>query len=220
MKIRYLLPLLVVLSAHAAAENQPYTCDNGSRLDISFTIDADGRPQATLHFADDAMVLPQVPSASGTLYRQGNIRLHTKEDEAIFEDGKNNLRRCRRGDAPPTVIRPATSPIASSFIEITGSVTYPAHIALPPDATLTLLVRSGGQTLAEQRYELTGAQGPIPFSTTLDRDLIGKNAKITISARIDHRGKLRFVSDKPYPALRNGQPVSVEIVLKAVPPVR
>ena len=218
MKIRYLLPVLFALSAHAAEDRQPYRCDNGSRLDISFATDADGRPQATLHFADEAMVLPQVPSTSGTLYRRGDIRLHTKEDEAIFEDGKSNLRRCRRGDTPPAAAQPAPPVTASSFIDITGSVTYPARIALPPDAILTLRVRSGGRTLAEQRYELNGAQVPIPFSTTLDRDLIGKKANVTVSARIEHRGKPRFITDKAYPALRNGQPVPVNIVLKPAGP--
>ncbi|HLO63918.1 MAG TPA: YbaY family lipoprotein [Azonexus sp.] len=219
MKIRYLLPVLCALSAHAAEDRQPYTCDNGNRLDISFAADADGRPQATLHFADEAMILPMVPSAAGTLYRRGDIRLRTQDDEAIFEDGKSNLRRCRRGDAPPVVTRPAPPPAAvSSFIDITGSVSYPARIALPPDAILTVRVRSGGRTLAEQRYELNGAQVPIPFATTLDRDLIGKKANATVSAGIDHRGKARLISDKAYPVLRNGQPVPVAIVLKPASP--
>ncbi|MCG2577064.1 YbaY family lipoprotein [Dechloromonas sp. XY25] len=221
MKIRYLLPLLCALSAHAAEDRQPYTCDNGNRLDISFTADADGRPQATLHFADETMVLPMVPSPAGTLYRRGDIRLHTQDDVAIFEDGKSNRRRCLHGNAPPpapAAARPAPPAAASSFIDISGSVTYPARIALPPDAILTLRVRSGGRTLAEQRYELNGAQVPIPFSTTLDRDLLGKQANATVSARIDHRGKLRLVSDKPYPVLHNGQPVPAEIVLKPFSP--
>jgi putative lipoprotein len=218
MKLHYLLPLLLTLSAHAAEDRQPYVCDNGSRLDISFSADADGRPQATLHFADDSMVLPQVPAASGTLYRRGDIRLHTKGNEAIFEDGKSNMRRCHQGDTLPAAARPAAPPATSSFIDVAGTVTYRSRIALPPDAILTLRVRSGGRTLAEQRYELNGAQVPIPFATTLDRDLIGKKANVTVSARIDHRGKPRFVSDKPYPALRNGQPIPVDIVLKPASP--
>lgn len=218
MKIHYLLPLLFTLSAHAAEDRQPYVCDNGSRLDISFSADADGRPHATLHFADESMVLPQVPSASGTLYRRGDIRLHTKGNEAIFEDGKSNMRRCHQGDALPAAARPAAPPATGSFVDIAGSVSYLSRIALPPDAILTIRVRSGGRTLAEQRYELNGAQVPIPFATTLDRDLIGKKANVTVSARIDHHGKPRFVSDKPYPALRNGQPIPVDIVLKPASP--
>ena len=81
----------------------------------------DGRPQAILHFADEALTLPQVPAASGTLYRQGEIRLHTKGDEAVFEDGKGNLRRCARGLTPPA---PPPSTAASSFVEIGGSIRY------------------------------------------------------------------------------------------------
>lgn len=221
MKIATLLlfPLLFALPVHAAAERQPYTCDNGSRLDISFAEDTEGRPQATLHFADEAMVLPQVPAASGALYRQGDIRLHTRGDEALFEDGKNNQRRCTRGTVPPATST-AAQPTTSSFLEIGGSVSYVARIALPPDAILIIRVldtaRAGApaRVLVEQRYELNGAQVPIPFSATIDRDLIGKKARLSVSARIEQRGKLRFVSDKAYPPLKDGLPVPVDIVLK------
>ena len=133
-----LLSLLFALPAQAA-ERQPYACDNGSRLDISFAEDAEGRPQATLHFADEAMILPQVPAASGTLYRKGDIRLHTRGDEAFFEDGKNNQRRCTRGTVPPAVAAVA-QPATSSFIEIGGTVSYLARIALPPDTILIIRV--------------------------------------------------------------------------------
>ena len=68
--------------------------------------------------------------------------------------------------------------------------------------------------LVEQRYELNGAQVPIPFSATIDRDLIGKKARLSVNARIEQQGKLRFISDKAYPPLKDGQPVQVDIVLK------
>ena len=220
MKTRFLLPLcLLALSAHADPARLPYACDNGSRIDISFPTDTDGRPQAILHFADEALTLPQVPAASGTLYRQGEIRLHTKGDEAIFEDGKGNLRRCARGLTPPAPPPPVA---ASSFVEIGGSIRYLSRIALPPDALLTIRVvdtaRAGApaRVLVEQHYELNGAQIPIPFSATIDRDLIGKKARLSINARIEHRGKLRFISDRAYPPLKDGQPVPVDIVLKPV----
>ncbi len=221
MKIATLLifPLLFALPVHAAAERQPYTCDNGSRLDISFTEDAEGRPQATLHFADEAMILPQVPAASGALYRQGDIRLHTRGDEAFFEDARNNQRRCTRGTVPPATPK-AAQPATSSFVEIGGSVSYVARIALPPDAILIIRVldtaRGGApaRVLVEQRYELNGAQVPIPFAATIDRDLIGKKARLSVSARIEQGGKLRFFSDKAYPPLKDGQPVPVDIILK------
>lgn len=210
-----LLVLLVPFCAFAGDAPIAYTCDNGSRIDISFLADISGRPQATLHFADAAVVLPQVPAASGELYRSGDIRLATKGDDAIFEDGKGNLRRCSRGSVAPVMPQAAAQPAAtSSFIDIAGTVTYLTRIALPPNAILKIRIQSGQRTLADQRYELNGAQVPIAFNATVDRDLMGKKASATVSARIEASGKLLFASAKPTPAMKNGQPIPVDIVLK------
>ncbi len=220
--MKKLIPLALALFASAPAfateQRLPYTCDNGSRIDIGFAADGEGRPFARLHFADEALTLPQVPSASGTLYRSGDIRLSTKDDEAMFEDGKGNLRHCRQGNQPPAgYVAPAAS---SSFIELHGNVRYPARIALPPNAVLTLLIQDTARprplTLVEQQYELNGVQVPIPFAATIDRDLVGKRARIAISARIEVGGKIRFASAKPVPALKDGQPVAVDLVLQPV----
>lgn len=221
MKLSYLLALLLPLGAIASEERIAYACDNGSRLDISFSADADGRPQATLHFADEALTLPQVPSTSGTLYRSGNIRLHTKDDNAVIEDGKDNLRRCARGTLPPAPRQTVAQPAASSFIDITGSVTYLTRIALPPGAILTIRIQDTARpgvparTLVEQRYELNGAQVPIPFSATVDKALLGKKARLAIAARIEDKGRLLFVNNLTYPTLHEGQALPVEIVLKS-----
>jgi len=218
---RYLLPFLLLPLTALAGERLPYHCDNGSRIDISFTEAADGRPQATLHFSDGDLTLPQVPAASGALYRIDDIRLHTKGDDALFEDGKGNTRRCSQGTAPPPQAS-TTPPANSSFLDITGSVTYRQRIALPPDAVLIVRVQdvsradAPARQLAEQRIELDGRQVPIPFATTIDRDLVGKRARVTVSARIEQRGKLLFISDRSYPALNKGQPQAVEMVLKQV----
>ena len=223
MKI-YLLPLLFLphlALAAPSAERQPYTCDNGSHIELSLTPLADGRPGAMLHFADGTVSLPQVPAASGALYRADEIRLHLKGDEALFEDGKGNTRRCALGNIAPASSQ-AVPAAASSFIDISGSVSYLTRIALPPDALLIVRVqdtaRAGApaRTLAEQRIELAGQQVPIHVKATVDRDLIGKKARVTVSARIERQGKLLFISEKTNPALKNGQPIPVEIVLKQV----
>jgi len=221
MKLFHLPFLLLPLAALAAGERQPYACDNGSHIEISFTEAADGRPQATLHFADSDLVLPQVPAASGALYRRDDIRLHTKGDEAYFEDAKGNTRHCLHGVTPPPQANTAP-PAASSFIDIAGSVTYRQRIALPADAVLIVRVQdvaradAPARRLAEQRIELGGRQVPIPFATTIDRDLAGKKARVTVSARIEHHGKLLFVSDMNYPALVDGRPQPVTMTLKQV----
>ncbi len=221
MKI-YALPLLLLpFTALAEGERLPYTCDNGSSIHISFSVDLSGRPQAILHFSDAAITLPQVPSASGVLYRAEEIRLHTKADEAIFEDGKGNVRRCKQGSVIPAT--EASAPVAaSSFVDITGRVFYFSRSALPADAVLTIRVqdtaRAGARprTLAEQQIELNNQVTPISFQTTIDRDLIGKKGRVTVSARIEQNGKVLFSNKTPFPAMRQGQPIYVDMQLQQV----
>ena len=224
MKLPCLLALLVPLCVFAGEERIPYACDNGSRIDISFSANADGRPLAQLHFADEAVTLPLVPSASGALYRNGDIRLHTKDDDAILEDGKGNQRRCTRGTTPPAGAQATPPAAASSLIDIAGRVTYLARIALPPDATLTIRVQDVGRagkplTLAEQSYTLNGAQVPIPFVTSVDRDLISQKSRLIVVARIEAGRKLLFAGNRAYPVGPSEAPF--ELLLKpANRPVR
>lgn len=219
---RRLLPfLLLPLAVHAAEERLRYRCDNGSRLDMSFQTNADERPQATLHFADETIILPRVPAASGELYRNEAVRLHTRGDDALLEDGRGNALRCTRGEQPPAIVTPPTAS-PSSFLDVSGSVSYRVRMALPPDAVLIVRIQdvaradAPARTLAEQRIDLAGQQVPIPFETTVDRDLIGKRARIVVTARIEHRGKLLFISDRSTPILGHGQGNHADLQLKPV----
>lgn len=222
--IRLLLPACALLClglAHAADERFPYACSDGTRFEAAFPTDSEGVTTAIIFNGNRRFVLPQVPSASGALYRKDGISLHTKGDDAVFDDGHGQPRQCTRADLlpPPAAAEPATP---GSFLDITGSVTYRARIALPPDAVLVVKVqdtsRAGAPALvlAEQRIELGGQQVPIPFNMLVDRDLIGKKARITVAARIQSGSKLLFISDTVYPALADGQPRQVDMVLKQV----
>ena len=219
---RYALPLLLLpISALATEPAVTYRCDDGSSLDVLFSTAADGRNQAMLTLGETTLTLPQVPAASGALYRANDNRLHTKGDEALFEDAKGKVRHCKQGETPPATATP-TKPLISSFIDISGNVSYLQRIALPPDAVLIVRIQdvsradAPARILAEQRIELAGRQVPISFQTTVDRDLIGKRARITAAGRIERGGKLLFISDKSYPVIRNGQAVPVEMTLKQV----
>ena len=227
---RYALPLLLLpISALATEPAATYRCDDGSSLQVLVSTATDGRNQAMLTLGETTLTLPQVPAASGALYRANDIRLHTKGDEALFEDAKGKVRHCKQGDTPPatatapaTTTAAATKPAVSSFIDVSGNVSYLQRIALPPDAVLIVRIQdvsradAPARILAEQRIELAGRQVPISFQTTVDRDLIGKRARITAAARIERGGKLLFISDKSYPVIRNGQAVPVEMTLKQV----
>jgi len=111
---------------------------------------------------------------------------------------------------------------AAAFVTIGGSVTWHATSPLPPDAVLIIRVQDTARadapalTLAEQRIGLAGNPLPIPVKLTIDRDLIGKNAQITVAARIERKGKLLFISDSIHRAFSDGQPRQVDIKLVPV----
>lgn len=202
------LPLLIALPAFGAlaGPNFNYRCDDGSALNARFETPVEGENTAILALPGGDFSLPQVMSGSGARYARGPISFWTKGQDALFETG-NSRRRCK-----------TTTPLGS-FIELSGSVTYLARIALPPDAILTIKVEdvaradAAATVLAEQRYELAGAQVPIPFKLTLDRDLAGQRARLTISARIDIGGKPHFQARQPYRPLaaHDGQ---IDLILK------
>jgi putative lipoprotein len=196
-----LLPSLSFASETALT----YTCDDGSKMSVAISADPDGRPLATLNISGNSQTLALIPSASGTHYRGDGANFYSKGDDAIFDDGKGSMRRCTRGDNPPPPPAQAQPPAVSGFVDIGGSVSYLQRIALPPDAVLIIRVQdtsradAKARTLAEQTIELAGQQVPIAFQLTVDRDLLGKRARITLSARIERRGKLLFINDQSYP---------------------
>lgn len=219
MKTIPLAALLLLATPLHAASVHSYTCDNGEKLGITFGQGADGRPQATLHRPGGDIVLPLVPAASGARYRADPLDLHTKGDDAYLEDADGRQLRCTRG-TPPGAVAPTPTIGASSFITLTGGVAYRSREALPPDAILIIRVedvgRRGSRVLAEQRYELNGTQVPVFFNTTIDRDLIGKRARVRVAAHIEIDGQVRYINDRPYPAMENGQPLPLAIMLKPV----
>ena len=220
--IATLLTFVLAGSLHAA-DAITYTCDNGQTLAIAYGTSSDGRPQATVHRPDGNLVLPQVAAASGARYRANPVDLHTQGDDAFLEDEQGRQLRCSRG-APPAASATPSPTAASSFITLNGGVAYRTRNALPPDAILVILVhdvaRAGApaRVLAEQRYELNGAQVPIFFTATIDRDLVGKRARIQVAAHIEIDGQLHYINDRAYPALKNGQPLPLPlaIMLKSV----
>lgn len=217
--------ILAALPAFVFA-NEPdqitYTCDNSSKMLVTYASNSEGRPLVTLAIAGNTLHLALIPSASGTHYRGDGANLYTRGNDAMFDDGSGQIRRCTQGDKPPAVAPQAAPTAVSSFVDISGSVTYRQRIALPPDAILTVRVldtsRAGAKarTLAEQTLELGAQQVPIPFRLVVDRDLLGKKARITLAARIESRGKLLFINDTTYPVKIDAGKGHVEMQLRQV----
>ena len=77
------------------------------------------------------------------------------------------LAACSGGRAP------ATSPAPGATLAVTGSLTYRARVALPPDAMALVEVREGsapdGPVVGEQRIEMKGRQVPVAFEVQVNR---------------------------------------------------
>lgn len=220
-KLLFILTLLPGLAlANQAAST--YTCDNNSKIVATHATNSEGRPLLSLSMANSIFNLALIPSASGSHYRGDGANFYSRGDDAMFEDGSGQIRRCTLGDKPPAMAPQATPAAVSSFVDISGSVTYRQRIALPPDATLTVRVQdtsradAKARTLAEQTIALGGQQVPINFQLTVDRDLLGKRARITLAARIESHGKLLFINDMAYPVKINAGQGHVNMQLRQV----
>lgn len=77
---------------------------------------------------------------------------------------------------------------------VTGTVTYPQRIALPPEAVVVVkledvsLADAPAVVIAERTIPTNGQQVPIPFKLVYDPGDIIPNHRYTVSARILHGG--------------------------------
>jgi putative lipoprotein len=114
------------------------------------------------------------------------------------------------------------NPDGDPTARVTGTVTYPQRIALPPTAVVTVRLidasRADAQAevLGEHVFSASGRQVPLPFSIAYDPSRISARGSYAVQARIDDDGKLRFISDQRYPVLTGGAPVPVEVVVRPV----
>ena len=184
-----LLALLATTQLHAQ-EKQRYQCDNGSRVELSLSTDAEQRPQATLHFADSEITLPRVPSASGERYRRDQLDLTLSKQSLNITDGHDNRRQCQRLQA-----------LTGSFVELHGQVSYTSRQPLAANSELLITIErlpaQGGKalTLSSQRYRLADATGPLAFNATLDRDLLPTGQILRITARLQSKRYTRQLGE-------------------------
>ena len=110
------------------------------------------------------------------------------------------------------------APAAGGSMTLSGTVTYRARIALPPDAVATVSLRDdAGGTIAEARVAAAGRQVPLPFALTVDRSRIVAGAAYRLHAQIrDAGGRILFETSPPLPVFERGvaaqSPVEVVVV--------
>lgn len=120
------------------------------------------------------------------------------------------------GYVPPAA---APTPIA----RLTGTVSYRAKIALPPDAVLKVALVEATRADAEAMpiSEVSLARpGQVPIAFELPYPTARINAKRTyvVRATIEQGGEAKWSSTRRYPVITNDQPTKLDIVVEAVKP--
>ena len=108
--------------------------------------------------------------------------------------------------------------------EVTGTAAYRERILLPPGHVLTVrledvsLADAPSRTLAEQVTPLEGRGPPYTFNLAYDPAEIRENHSYAVRAEIrDPEGRLRFTTDTRHSVITGGAPMSVDIMMVAVP---
>ncbi|MFM7427399.1 MAG: YbaY family lipoprotein [Elainella sp.] len=105
---------------------------------------------------------------------------------------------------------------------MTGTVTYRARIALPPNATVEVKLLEVSRldapavTLAEQTIPTEGQQVPFAFALSYDPSQIDPRYTYVVRARILVDGQLRWTSTTTYQVITRGNPSQVEVVVEPV----
>lgn len=105
---------------------------------------------------------------------------------------------------------------------VTGTVTYVQRVALPPGAVVKVQLadvsRAGAPAivLGEQLIAAGGRQPPFGFEIAYDPARIDSRFTYAVQARIEHEGKLLFITDRRYVVITRNAPNHVEMVLRAV----
>jgi len=114
------------------------------------------------------------------------------------------------------------APGTSSGPMITGTITYRAKIALPPDAAIDVRLEDvtvadvPSKLVAENVFAAAGQQVPIPFQLPYAAADINPAHRYVVRANIKAGEKLMFTSTHTYPVLTQGAPNRVVMVLHAV----
>jgi putative lipoprotein len=128
--------------------------------------------------------------------------------------------------APPTPAA-AAAPASPAILptSLTGTVTYRERLALPPGATVTVLVWDAlaelpASKLGETKFETQGKQVPLAFEVFFDPDTLQPTHTYAARASIHVDGGVWFESGTPVPVLTQGAPsAGVELLVKRMAPL-
>ena len=102
---------------------------------------------------------------------------------------------------------------------VEGTISWRERIALPPDAELIVQLQdtsradAAARVLGTQRIRLHTNTPPFQFRIAVDPAQIDPRASYTISARVEHNGRLMFINDTATPVLTGGAGSRVNMML-------
>jgi putative lipoprotein len=111
-------------------------------------------------------------------------------------------------------------PTGPSSAAVTGQVVWRERIMLPPQTKV--IVRLQDVSLADAPAKvlaeavIPAQTPPVAFSLGYDPSQISPSARITVSARVEVDGRLRFINDASVPVINGGPTRDVEVLVKGV----
>ena len=115
-----------------------------------------------------------------------------------------------------------SSPDPGSGPRITGTLTYMARMALPPDAAIDVRLEdvslgdAPAKLVAENIFALGQNQVPVPFQLPYNPAQIQPSHRYSVRATITVDGNLLFTTTQMYPVLTNGASSDVALLVEPV----
>jgi putative lipoprotein len=162
----------------------------------------------------------QVETASGTKYAEGSVVWSSDGDDGFLEG--RTVAHQPHMLATNGYLQNGHPPVAPAAGRITGTVSFPQRVALPPDAVVVVhlqdvfLPDAPSPFLAEYKTTLGGRQVPIPFTLKFDPAKIDPKHPYVVEASILVHGRLRFTNDTAYLVLTGGHAAKIDMLLVAV----
>ena len=198
-----------------ALPRREYLCAGGARIVILLETKA-----ARLTLNGHIYNMKQVETVSGTKYVEGSVVWSSDGDDGFLENdtvaGKPQMlaTNCRLQSIYP--------PVAPTAGKITGTISFPRRVPLPPDAVVLVQLQdvflpdAPSPFLAESKTTLGGRQVPIPFILKFDPAKIDPKHPYAVEASILVHNQLRFTNDTAYLVLTQGHPAKVDMILVEV----
>jgi putative lipoprotein len=191
-----------------------YACQGGAKVTVYLHNET-----VKVRFKENTYFMKQVRSADGGKYSDGKVVWWGVGDGGFLQEdspdgnGAMMAKECKL-DKPMNPAQGSNT--------VTGTVSYLVRMALPPAAVIQVqlldvsLADAPAKVLAEEKITLGERQVPVPFTLTADPMKLEPNHSYSVSARILVDGVLRFINDKSYPVITEGNPNHVELLLKPV----